>query len=306
MTILVTGAEGRLGSTLAALLGARHRVAPRGRGALDITRPAEVAAAVRSVAPDVVVNCAAYNDVDGAEDDPVAAFEVNAFAVRTLARAARDAGAVLVHYGTDFVFDGRAAAPYTEEDAPNPQSVYAMSKLVGEWFARDAQAYVLRVASLFGGRAARRARKQPRTRMADAILAGREVHAFADRTVSPSYVPDVAAATVALLAAAPPPRRLPLRRLRPGHPGSSWRPSWRAASTARPASCPSPRPIARCGPAVRRSPRCPMPKLDRGRHRHAALDRRAGALRGGAGDRPGGLRRSCTRCIVLRLSQWKP
>lgn len=203
MTILVTGAGGRLGSTLAALLGARHRVAARARAGLDITRPADVAAAVRTIAPDVIVNCAAWNDVDGAEDDPVAAFEVNAFAVRTLARAARDAGAVLVHYGTDFVFDGRVAAPYTEEDAPSPQSVYAMSKLVGEWFARDAQAYVLRVASLFGG-GRPGVRASTIDRMADAFLAGREVHAFADRTVSPSYVPDVAAATAALLAAAPP------------------------------------------------------------------------------------------------------
>ena len=203
MTILVTGAEGRLGSTLAAVLGARHRVVARGRAGLDITQAAEVAAAVRSVAPDVIVNCAACNDVDGAEDDPVAAFEVNAFAVRTLARAARDAGAALVHYSTDFVFDGLAAAPYAEEDAANPQSVYAMSKLVGEWFARDAQGYVLRVASLFGG-GRPGVRASSLDRMADAILAGREVQAFADRTVSPGYVPDVAAATAALLAAAPP------------------------------------------------------------------------------------------------------
>ena len=203
MTILVTGAEGRLGSTLAAALGARHRVAARGRAGLDITRPADIAAAVRSAAPDVIVNCAAYNDVDGAEDDPAAAFEVNAFAVRTLARAAREAGAILVHYSTDFVFDGLTSAPYAEEDAANPQSVYAMSKLVGEWFARDARGYVLRVASLFGGgRPGVRAGSVDR--MAEAILAGREVQAFADRTVSPSYVPDVAAATAALLAAAPP------------------------------------------------------------------------------------------------------
>ena len=123
--------------------------------------------------------------------------------VRTLAGAARDAGATLVHYSTDFVFDGLAAAPYAEEDASNPQGVYAMSKLVGEWFARDAQAYVLRVASLFGG-GRPGVRAGSLDRMADAILAGREVHAFADRTVSPSYVPDVAAATIALLAAAPP------------------------------------------------------------------------------------------------------
>ena len=204
MTVLVTGAEGRLGSTLAAVLGARHRVAARGRAGLDITRPAEVAAAVRSVAPDVIVNCAAWNDVDGAEDDPAGAFEVNAFAVRTLARAARGAGATLVHYSTDFVFDGLAAAPYAEEDPANPQSVYAMSKLAGEWFARDAPAYVLRVASLFGG-GRPGVRAGSLDRMADAILAGREVHAFTDRTVSPSYVPDVAASTAALLARRPRP-----------------------------------------------------------------------------------------------------
>ncbi len=203
MTILVTGAEGRLGSTLVALLGARHRVAARGRSGLDVTRPADVAAALRSVAPDAIVNCAAWNDVDGAEDDPAAAFELNAFAVRTLARAAAAAGASLVHYSTDFVFDGSAAAPYTEEDAPSPRSVYAMSKLVGEWFARDARGYVLRVASLFGG-GRPGVRASSLDRMADSILAGREVQAFADRTVSPSYVPDVAAATAALLATAPP------------------------------------------------------------------------------------------------------
>ena len=89
------------------------------------------------VRPDVIVNCAAYNDVDGAEDHPVDALNVNAFAVRALARAAPAHGATLVHYSTDFVFDGTATRPvHRRRIAPNPQSVYAASKLLGEWFAR--------------------------------------------------------------------------------------------------------------------------------------------------------------------------
>jgi len=101
-----------------------------------------------------------------------------------------------VHYSTDFVFDGLASRPYTEEDRPNPQSVYAASKLLGEWFARDApRTFVLRVESLFGGRAAR----SSIDRIVEAVLDRREVRAFVDRTVSPSYVVDVAEATRQLL-----------------------------------------------------------------------------------------------------------
>jgi dTDP-4-dehydrorhamnose reductase len=101
-----------------------------------------------------------------------------------------------VHYSTDFVFDGRATRPYTEDDEPRPESVYAASKLLGEWFAREApRAFVLRVESLFGGRVA----KSSIDRIIDALLDGREARAFSDRTVSPSYVVDVAAATQALL-----------------------------------------------------------------------------------------------------------
>jgi dTDP-4-dehydrorhamnose reductase len=126
---------------------------------------------------------------------------VNAFAVRTLARAASEAGATLVHYSTDFVFDGTARAPYTEDDRPAPQSVYAQSKLVGEWFAADVpRHYVLRVESLFGGPAA----KSSIDRIVGALRRGRETRVFADRVVSPSYVEDVAVATEALLDGAAP------------------------------------------------------------------------------------------------------
>ena len=199
MTVVVTGAAGQLGWILSERFAREHEVVALDRAALDLTHPARVAEVMREIQPDVVVNCAAYNDVDGAEDDAVTALAVNALAVRALAAAAREVGATLVHYSTDFVFDGTRTAPYTEDDRPNPQSVYAMSKLLGEWFTHDTASYVLRVESLYGGR-----RGSSLDRMADAILGGREVRAFSDRTVSPSYADDVVDATAAILTAAPP------------------------------------------------------------------------------------------------------
>ena len=206
MRALVTGAGGQLGRTLARVFAAEGDVAPLARADLDLTDDAAVRAAVGDARPDVVLNCAAYNAVDRAEDDPVTALAVNAFGVRSLARAAADADAVLVHYGTDFVFDGSASEPYGEDDAVNPRSVYAMSKLLGEWFAQGPRHYVLRVASLFGGAlepGADGRRGSSLDRIADALIEGREVRAFVDRVVSPSYVDDVAAATSSLLRRAP-------------------------------------------------------------------------------------------------------
>jgi dTDP-4-dehydrorhamnose reductase len=197
LRIVVAGAAGQLGHEVATRFARTHDVTPLTRAEVDLTQHESVMRAVAAARPDVVVNCTAYNAVDQAEDDAVTALAVNAFAVRSLARAAGDAGALLVHYSTDFVFDGTASRPYTEEDEPAPRSVYGQSKLVGELFARDAtRHYVLRVESLFGGR-------KPRSsldRIIDAVLAGREAPVFVDRVVSPSFVPDVASATESLIA----------------------------------------------------------------------------------------------------------
>ncbi len=208
MRALVTGAGGQLGRTLARVFATEEDVVPLARADLDLTDEAAVRAAIGETRPDVVLNCAAYNAVDGAEDDPVAALAVNAFGVRSLAHAAAGGDAVLVHYGTDFVFDGSATEPYREDDAVNPQSVYAMSKLLGEWFAESARHYVLRVESLFGGAVLEAGADGRRfgsslDRIADALIDGREVRAFVDRVVSPSYVDDVAAATLALVRTGP-------------------------------------------------------------------------------------------------------
>jgi len=192
--VLITGGGAQLATALAAEYQGHAEVIRLRHAELDITSAADVDRVLASVQPAQIINCASYNDVDGAEDDAQAALEVNAFGVRVLARAARDA--VLVHYSSDFVFDGRGARPYTEEDAPNPAGVYAASKLLGEWFALKARkGFVLRVASLFGGAPA----KGSVDRIVTALIEGREARVFVDRTASPSYVFDVAAATRALV-----------------------------------------------------------------------------------------------------------
>jgi dTDP-4-dehydrorhamnose reductase len=199
MRVLVTGARGLLGAAIAREFDDTdlHAFAHHD---LDVTSPSSVAAAFASARPDVVINCAAYNDVDRAELEPDAALRTNALGVLSLARAAGHADAIFVHYSTDFVFDGESNRPYVEEDAPNPRGVYATSKLVGEWFAADAtRAYVLRVESLFGHPGPSGARRGSLGTIVDRILTDAEVPVFVDRTVSPAYTADVARATRALM-----------------------------------------------------------------------------------------------------------
>lgn len=201
--IFLTGAAGRLGAAVAAACAGADLVAHT-RATLDITDPQAVRRALADARPDVVINCAAFNDVDGAEARPTEALAVNAFAVRTLARAAEAAGATLVHFSTDFVFDGTRAQPYREDDETSPRSTYASAKLLGEWFAREApEAYVLRVESLFGAARGWRGRQGSLDAIIDGLAQGSEVNVFTDRIVSPSYVHDVVGAVTHLLDAHP-------------------------------------------------------------------------------------------------------
>jgi len=193
--LLVTGAAGQLGSLVVRAF-ADCDVVAHTRSTLDISDADAVRRAVADAAPDVIVNCAAYNEVDGAEDDPLAALAVNAFALRMLARAATETGATLVHYSTDFVFDGAASEPYDEHAVPSPRSTYAASKLLGEWFALEGpRSYVLRVESLFGARRGWIGRRGTLDGLVTAMEEGREVRVFTDRVVSPTYSADIAAAT---------------------------------------------------------------------------------------------------------------
>jgi dTDP-4-dehydrorhamnose reductase len=203
---MVTGAAGQLGSTVVARLSASCEVFAFTRAELDLVDTVAVLAEMTSWSPHFVINCAAYNDVEAAEDAAELALSGNALTVRALARAAGATGATLIHYGTDFVFDGTADRPYVETDACRPLSTYGMSKLLGEWFALEAPgAYVLRVESLFGGRPA----KSSIDKIIAAIRAGQPVRVFADRTVTPSFVNDVASATEQII-------HPPVRRPAPG------------------------------------------------------------------------------------------
>jgi dTDP-4-dehydrorhamnose reductase len=197
--VLVTGAAGQLGSVIVRTF-ADDEVLALTRAELDITDPLAVRRVLRDARPSAIVNCAAYNDVDGAEDAPTTALAVNAFAVRSLARAAEECGAAFVHYGTDFVFSGNTTNPYRETDDPGPRSTYAASKLLGEWFGLEApRGYVLRVESLFGCEVGWRGRRGTLDSLVQGLEEGREVRVFTDRVVSPSYLEDVAAATRFLL-----------------------------------------------------------------------------------------------------------
>ena len=199
---MVFGAAGQLGEAMTLVVRELWPTIPFTRADVDLADTAAIRRVIREHRPWAIVNCAGYNNVDAAEDDAATALTANAFAVKAMASAASEAGAALVHYSSDFIFDGQADAPYTEESRPSPQSVYAASKLLGEWFAADTPAhYVLRVESLFGGVTRR---KSSLDAIIDRIAAGAPVRVFRDRVVSPSYVWDVAGATVALLQKRPP------------------------------------------------------------------------------------------------------
>jgi dTDP-4-dehydrorhamnose reductase len=200
MRVLVTGARGLLGAAVIREFQHDHDVLAHDRATLDVTNDAAIANAVPAAAPNVIINCAAYNQVDQAEDEPSTALAVNALGTLALARAAAAANAILVHYSSDFVFDGETDTPYHETDKANPRGVYAASKLLGDMFALDYErAYVLRVESLFGPAGAGGSRRGSLGSIVDQIRAGREVSVFTDRVVSPTYTPAIARATRALI-----------------------------------------------------------------------------------------------------------
>ena len=132
MRILVTGVSGQVGSAVAGKLAASRTIIAADRAALDLSRPAELPTKLDALAPDLIVNPAAYTAVDRAEDEVALAFRVNAEAPEVLARWAADHAVPLIHFSTDYVFGGQGERPWLETDPPHALSTYGASKLAGE------------------------------------------------------------------------------------------------------------------------------------------------------------------------------
>ena len=197
---LVTGGGGQLASDLEEQLGARGAaVRALARTELDITDDEAVARELGDWAPGVVFNCAAFHNLDVCEREEDRSFEVNARAVKRLAERCREGGAKLVHLSTNYVFDGTAPEPYREHDAPNPRSIYAISKLTGEYcaLAYAPGALVVRGAGLYGLHGSASKGGNFVTRMLGrAREDGARLRMVADQRLSPTFTGDLATALI--------------------------------------------------------------------------------------------------------------
>jgi dTDP-4-dehydrorhamnose reductase len=187
MKIFLTGATGQLGLALQVAL-AEHDVIAAGHDRLDITRLNRVRSVLGKTSPDLVINAAAYTDVDGAESEQVRAYRVNALGPQNLAKVTAAHRIPLLHISTDYVFDGNGCSPYHEFDRPRPQTVYGLSKLAGEETVRgiNPRHYVVRTAWLFHtvGRNFLKTMCSLATRP--------EVRVVSDQFGSPTYAPHLA------------------------------------------------------------------------------------------------------------------
>jgi dTDP-4-dehydrorhamnose reductase len=193
--ILLTGRTGQVGWELEPRLSTLGQLFAFDRASLDLGNPDQIVARVREVRPDLIVNAAAYTAVDRAEREPLLATQVNGTAPRILAEETKRLGGALVHYSTDYVFDGTKSTPYVESDSPNPLNAYGRSKLEGERAiqASGCRHLILRTSWVYGMRGTnflltilRLARERPELRVVD------------DQIGAPTWCRDVATATVQL------------------------------------------------------------------------------------------------------------
>lgn len=203
-TAVVFGKAGQLGTELEEVFRKRgYEVFAYDRAEVDVLNGAAVENAVANHMPAVVLNAAAYNMVDVAEREPEAAYAGNALAVRNIALACRQADARLVHFSTDYVFDGTAGRPYTEEDSPHPLGAYGVSKLSGELYA---QAYldnglILRTSGVFGPGGLNTARGNFVETMLRLAKRDEPIRVLEDYVASPTYAPELAVRTADMVQA---------------------------------------------------------------------------------------------------------
>lgn len=196
MKILLTGSTGQIGRQLRGLLPSIGETYAADRGAIDLARPESTRAVIREFRPDVIVNAAAYTAVDKAESEPALAHAINGIAPGVMAEEARTCGALLMHYSTDYVFDGKSTVPYIESDTPHPVNEYGRSKLAGETAVTAAGgAYlILRASWVYDARG-----DSFLAKMLNAAETHDELRVVDDQTGSPTWARAIAEASVGLL-----------------------------------------------------------------------------------------------------------
>src|SRR5277367_2824627 len=199
MKVLLIGANGQLGTDLAKVFrAAGDTVAPFTHAQLDVCSEAQIAKAMSEVKPDVILNTAAFHRVDECETNSAPAFQVNGAAVMYLSRAARAAGATLVHYSTDYVFGGyEKGGPYEESDLPAPVNVYGASKTVGEHLiaAYADRYFAIRTCGLYGVAGSSGKGGNFVETMLKKAVAGDAIRVVDDQILTPTYTADLAEAT---------------------------------------------------------------------------------------------------------------
>lgn len=200
MHILLLGSGGRLARDIQACFAADELTA-RTHEQLDVCDLAAVRAELGRVRPQLVVNTAAFHRVDDCEEQPEQSFAVNAVGVHNLARAAADVGAALVHFSTDYVFDGAKRSPYVETDTPRPQSIYALSKRAGEMILQRycERYFLIRTCGLYGQPGGRGKGGNFVQTMLRLAREGKPIRVVNDRVLTPTSTADLARKLVPLL-----------------------------------------------------------------------------------------------------------
>ena len=202
MKVLLIGANGQLGSDLQPVLtGLGFRVEPCTRPQLDITNAEQVEEKCASVKPDVVINTAAFHKVEICEKEPATSFAVNAIGPWNLARSCRRHDAVLVHFSTDYVFDGNQSHPYTETDLPHPLNVYGVSKLAGEQIINLSweRHFIVRTCGLYGIAGSRGKGGNFVETMLQQSTRAIPIRVVDDQILTPTFTADLAQAVGALI-----------------------------------------------------------------------------------------------------------
>ena len=201
MKIAIIGANGQLGSDLVEVLSAEHTILALNHSDIEITDIDNIRNALSSLKPDIILNTAAYHIVPEAEKFTDKAFQINVTGVLNLARVCADEKIKLLHYSTDYVFDGEKKSPYTEEDRPNPLNVYANTKLSGEYFALNYcdTSYVVRVSGIYGKVPCRAKGGNFVTTMLKLAKEKPEVRVVNDEILTPTPTFEIAKSTAALI-----------------------------------------------------------------------------------------------------------